>query len=530
MASPAGSTIATCSTTRPRSSCAPAPAATGWCRCGARRTCRRAGPTAATAAAEARSCSWPTRPCATWPASAADRTSRRERGGHGKGAGKHGATPDPLVLRVPPGTVVEDADGDARWDLLSAGQRAVVARGGMGGRGNRHFATSTRQTPRFAERGLPGRGALARAAPQAARGRRPRGAAERRASRRCWPASRAPRPKVADYPFTTLEPVLGTLEAGERQLVLADIPGLIEGASGGAGLGHEFLAHVERCRLLRARARPPAARRLRPGGQPRDGRGRAPRARARPGRRCRGSSASRRATSLPAGAAWTPQWRSGASGPGAEVLATSAATGAGLDELAAAIARRVPMEDDGPGGRRGRRAAGHPQDLPPGRGRRDHRRAHRGGGLRGARAAARAADRPARREQRRGHALRGGAPARARRDQGARGRRASSPATTWRSPASCSSSIPALRSGRSQPVPARRRPARAGRSRARARAAAAAATATTPSRWCATSSTATNDRDSDKLCERAAQPGVHRGVHRRQGGRHGDRARSRSEP
>ena len=147
---------------------------------------------------------------------------RAKRGGHGQGSGKHGATPEPLEVRVPPGTTVEDPDHGDRWDLTQAGRRAVVARGGSGGRGNKHFATATRQTPRFAENGLPGQ--------------------ERRLTRA--------RPKVADYPFTTIEPVLGTMERDDRQLVLADIPGLIEGASAGAGLGHEFLAHVERCRLL----------------------------------------------------------------------------------------------------------------------------------------------------------------------------------------------------------------------------------------------------------------------------------------
>ena len=81
---------------------------------------------------------------------------KAKRGGHGQGAGKHGATPEPLVVRVAPGTVVEDPERGDRWDLTEAGQRALVARGGSGGRGNRQFATSTRQTPRFAEKGLPG--------------------------------------------------------------------------------------------------------------------------------------------------------------------------------------------------------------------------------------------------------------------------------------------------------------------------------------------------------------------------------------
>jgi GTP-binding protein len=171
------------------------------------------------------------------------------RGGHGEGAERHGASPAVLEVAVPPGTVVEEADGGMRFDLTRPGQRAVVAAGGQGGRGNKRFTNSTRQAPRFAERGLPGEErwlelrlklladvglvGLPNAGKSSLLARMTRAA-----------------PKVADYPFTTLEPVLGTLEGPDRQLVMADIPGLIEGASGGAGLGHEFLAHVERTGLL----------------------------------------------------------------------------------------------------------------------------------------------------------------------------------------------------------------------------------------------------------------------------------------
>ena len=174
---------------------------------------------------------------------------KARRGGHGHGAGKHGATPPALEIRVPPGTVLQDAEGDARWDLVSPGQRAVVARGGMGGRGNRHFATSTRQTPRFAENGLPGEERWLELSLKLLADAGLVGLPNAGKSSLLARLTRA-RPKVAGYPFTTVEPVLGTIEAGDRQLVLADIPGLIEGASDGAGLGHEFLAHVERCRLL----------------------------------------------------------------------------------------------------------------------------------------------------------------------------------------------------------------------------------------------------------------------------------------
>ena len=171
------------------------------------------------------------------------------RGGHGQGANKHGATPARLDVRVPPGTVVLDPERGDRWDLTDAGQHAVVARGGSGGRGNRHFATATRQAPRFAERGLPGEERWLTLELKLLADAGLVGLPNAGKSSLLAALTRA-RPKVADYPFTTLEPVLGTLERDDRQLVLADIPGLIEGASAGAGLGHEFLAHVERCRLL----------------------------------------------------------------------------------------------------------------------------------------------------------------------------------------------------------------------------------------------------------------------------------------
>ncbi|MGH2845950.1 MAG: GTPase ObgE [Thermoleophilaceae bacterium] len=174
---------------------------------------------------------------------------RAKRGGHGQGANKHGATPDPLEVRVPAGTVAEDRQAGDRWDLTRGGQRAVVARGGAGGRGNKHFATATRQAPRFAERGLAGEERRLSLTLKLLADAGLVGLPNAGKSSLLARLTRA-RPKVAGYPFTTVEPVLGTLERDDRQLVLADIPGLIEGASGGAGLGHEFLAHVERCRLL----------------------------------------------------------------------------------------------------------------------------------------------------------------------------------------------------------------------------------------------------------------------------------------
>jgi GTPase len=171
------------------------------------------------------------------------------RGGHGQGANKHGATPERHEVRVPPGTVVADLERGDRWDLTAPGQHAVVARGGSGGRGNRRFATATRQAPRFAEKGLPGEERWLTLELKLLADAGLVGLPNAGKSSLLAALTRA-RPKVADYPFTTLEPVLGTLERDDRQLVLADIPGLIEGASAGAGLGHEFLAHVERCRLL----------------------------------------------------------------------------------------------------------------------------------------------------------------------------------------------------------------------------------------------------------------------------------------
>ncbi len=174
---------------------------------------------------------------------------KARRGGHGQGQNKHGATPGPMEVRVPPGTVVEDPETGDRWDLLAGGQRAVVARGGGGGRGNKQFATATRQSPRFAEQGLPGEERRLELRLKLLADAGLVGLPNAGKSSLLARLTRA-QPKVADYPFTTIEPVLGTLEGADRQLVLADIPGLIEGASGGAGLGHEFLAHVERCRVL----------------------------------------------------------------------------------------------------------------------------------------------------------------------------------------------------------------------------------------------------------------------------------------
>jgi GTP-binding protein len=171
------------------------------------------------------------------------------RGGHGEGSLRHGADGETLELRVPPGTeAVVELDG-TRHDLVRAGQRAVIARGGSGGRGNKRFAGPTHQTPRFAQRGLAGEETWVTLALKLLADVGLVGLPNAGKSSLLARLTRA-HPKVADYPFTTLSPVLGTLQTESRQLVIADIPGLIEGASSGAGLGHEFLAHVERTQLL----------------------------------------------------------------------------------------------------------------------------------------------------------------------------------------------------------------------------------------------------------------------------------------
>ena len=180
---------------------------------------------------------------------------RAGRGGHGGGALRHGADGETLRISVPPGTLITAPEEDAgdlsgrRWELLAPAQTATVARGGAGGKGNKRFATATRQAPRFAERGLPGEEGWLELRLKLLADVGLVGLPNAGKSSLLSRLTRAA-PKVAAYPFTTLSPVLGVLEGDERQLVLADIPGLIEGASDGAGLGHDFLAHVERTRVL----------------------------------------------------------------------------------------------------------------------------------------------------------------------------------------------------------------------------------------------------------------------------------------
>ena len=172
-----------------------------------------------------------------------------EPGTDGAGSRKTGRTGADLVVEVPPGTVALDSDGALVADLDRAGATAVVAHGGAGGRGNVHFKSSTRRAPDFAEPGLKGEEHelaldLKLIADVGLVG--PPNAGKSSLLR----ALTAARPKVADYPFTTLDPELGVAEIDDRRLVLADIPGLIEGAAKGAGLGLRFLRHVERTRAL----------------------------------------------------------------------------------------------------------------------------------------------------------------------------------------------------------------------------------------------------------------------------------------
>jgi GTP-binding protein len=174
-------------------------------------------------------------------------------GGRGTRARRHGKAGDDLTLDVPPGTAVyDDETGELVADLVAVGQRAMVARGGRGGLGNTHFKTSTHQAPKHAQKGEPGSEGWLRlelrliadiglvGLPNAGKST-------------ILAAVTAATPKIADYPFTTLEPNLGVMDLGdedERRPTIADVPGLIEGASSGAGLGHAFLRHVERTRIL----------------------------------------------------------------------------------------------------------------------------------------------------------------------------------------------------------------------------------------------------------------------------------------
>jgi GTP-binding protein len=260
---------------------------------------------------------------------------------HGEGANRTGADGETLEVHVPPGTQVTLEDGTLH-DLVVPGTRIVVARGGVGGRGNKRFATPTRQAPRFAEKGLPGEESWIELQLKLLADVGLVGVPNAGKSSLLSRITRAA-PKIAGYPFTTLEPVLGTLDTADRQLIIADIPGLIEGASEGAGLGHDFLAHVERTRLL------VHVLDLAPldGSDPQANHATIeaelaahdPRLAALP----RLLALSKADLVTPEQAAHAQLvWRSRL-GEDVPVLVTSSATGIGLDELALELARRVPL-------------------------------------------------------------------------------------------------------------------------------------------------------------------------------------------
>jgi GTPase len=267
---------------------------------------------------------------------------RAGRGAHGQGARKHGERGGDQVVAVPPGTVVQGLDGSTT-ELLADGQRVVVARGGAGGHGNKRFATSTRQAPRFAERGLPGESGWIELQLKLLADVGLVGLPNAGKSSLLSRLTKA-HPKVADYPFTTLEPALGTLELDDRQVVIADIPGLIEGAADGVGLGHEFLAHVERCRLLVHLVEL----------QPQQGEPEGNHETVRSELADYGAGlealpelvALSKADLLPEAEveAAASEWRGRLGERAAAVLAISSATGAGLDELRRAILSALPQD------------------------------------------------------------------------------------------------------------------------------------------------------------------------------------------
>ncbi|MBA2757102.1 MAG: GTPase ObgE [Chloroflexi bacterium] len=264
-------------------------------------------------------------------------------GGRGTRARRHGKAGDDLVLAVPPGTAVyDDGTGELVADLLATDQLALIAQGGRGGLGNTHFKSSTHQAPKHAQKGEPGEERWLRlelrliadvglvGLPNAGKST-------------ILGAVTAADPKIADYPFTTLEPNLGVLDLGddERRPTIADVPGLIEGASAGAGLGHAFLRHVERTRVLVHVV---------------DGAGRDPawdydviREELRlhdPALLGKPMLVAFNKIDLPAATETWPTFRAAREAEGVDVIAIAAATGEGLDPFRARVAALLPSFEE----------------------------------------------------------------------------------------------------------------------------------------------------------------------------------------
>ncbi|MBW2466670.1 MAG: GTPase ObgE [Deltaproteobacteria bacterium] len=173
-----------------------------------------------------------------------------EKGGHGQGKKKHGRNGADCIVNVPAGSLIKDAETDeVLADLIEEGQQIIVAKGGHGGRGNTHFASSTNRVPRIAGKGRPGEERWLRVELKLLADIGLVGLPNAGKSTLLSKMSAA-HPKIASYPFTTLEPHLGVLESNHTAYIIADVPGLIEGAHKGAGLGHKFLRHIERTKLL----------------------------------------------------------------------------------------------------------------------------------------------------------------------------------------------------------------------------------------------------------------------------------------
>ncbi len=289
------------------------------------------------------------------------REYRARSGENGRGRDQNGQAGGPLELRVPPGTVVKDAaTGELLADLAAPGERFVAARGGRGGLGNMNFATSTNQAPRYAEKGTPGEERELQLELKLLADVGIVGFPNAGKSTLVSRVSRA-RPKIADYPFTTLTPHLGVVGWRGKSFVVADVPGLIEGAHAGAGLGHQFLRHLERCRVLVHLVDPVAP-----------GEGRGPRADLDAIDRelaLYSPELARKPQIVAVTKMDVPEAREGLAAlrksfarrkRPPEIVAISAVTGEGLERLLDAVARALRGEEPG-GDRVGRKKVGKPR-------------------------------------------------------------------------------------------------------------------------------------------------------------------------